>query len=96
MKEGEFFCPSQLNPNFGARTILSIEPNSELKGELFWIKETNFGVKMEEEGVTEENHGKEGRTRGRGEDQGKEGRTRGRRGGPGEGGEDHGKKGLQV
>ena len=79
MKEGEFFCPSQLNPNFGARTILSIEPNSELKGELFWIKETNFGVKMEEEGVTEENHGKEGRTRGRGEDQGKEGRTMGRR-----------------
>ena len=40
-------------------------------------------MKMEEEGVTEDNHRKEGR-------------TRGRRGGPGEGGEDHGKKRLQV
>ena len=53
MNKGEFFCPSQLNPNFGERTILGVEPDSELEGELFWIKETKLGMMMEEKGVTE-------------------------------------------
>lgn len=77
-------------PNFGTRTALEVESNSGTEGGFFQIKS---GVKMEEKGMREEDHGREkGDIRERrglwegGEDYGKE------TGGPWEGGEGHGEE----
>lgn len=64
------------NPYFGTRTVLEIESNSESEGGFFQIKGAKVGVKTKEEGMGEEDHGKERRGPREGvKDCGKERRT---------------------